>query len=82
MKVVHAFENIEITKRAVEIGLGMALVPRITIAEEIQRGKLKVIELAEGPFERRVEIITRKRAELSLPARKFIDLLITDHRVG
>jgi len=77
VKVVHAFDNIEITKRAVEVGLGLALVPHITVVDEVRYGKLKALELAEGPFERTIGIITRKRAELSLPARKFIDLLIT-----
>jgi DNA-binding transcriptional LysR family regulator len=74
---MHAFENIEITKRAVEIGLGLALVPQISVADEVRSGNLKALELAEGPFERTIGIITRKRAELSLPALKFIDLLIT-----
>ncbi len=77
VKVVHAFDNIEITKRAVEVGLGLALGPHITVVDEVRYGKLKALELAEGPFERTIGIITRKRAELSLPARKFIDLLIT-----
>ena len=77
MKVVHAFDNIEITKRAVEVGLGLALVPQITVADEIQRGRLKALDLAGGPFERPIGILTRKQAELSLPARKFIDLLVT-----
>ena len=76
VKVVHAFENIEITKRAVEVGLGLALVPRITIEDEIQRGKLKALELVEGPFKRSIGILTRKRAELSLPARKLVELLV------
>ncbi len=75
VKVVHAFDNIEITKRAVEIGLGMALVPFVTVADEAKAGRLKVLELTEGTFERPVGILTRKRAELSLPARKLIELL-------
>lgn len=81
VKVVHAFDNIEITKRAVEVGLGLALVPRITIVDELQRGKLKALDLAEGPFERPIGILTRKQAELSLPARKFIDLLLAPLKV-
>ena len=76
VKVMHAFDNIEITKRAVEVGLGLALVPRMTVVDEIQRGKLKALEITEGPFERPIGLLTRKRAEVSLPARKFIDLLI------
>ncbi len=77
VKVVHAFDNIEITKRAVEVGLGLALVPRITVAEEVRRGKLRAIELAEGPFDRPIGLVTRKGAELSVAAKAFIDLLKT-----
>ena len=76
VKVMHAFDNIEITKRAVEVGLGLALVPRITVADEVQRGKLKALELADGPADRSIGLLTRKRAELSVPAQKFIDLLL------
>ena len=76
VKVMHAFDNIEITKRAVEVGLGLALVPRITVVDEVQRGKLKALELADGPADRAIGLLTRKRAELSLPARKFVDLLV------
>lgn len=81
VKVVHAFDNIEITKRAVEVGLGLALVPRITVLDEVRHGKLKALDLAEGPFERPIGLLVRKRAELSLPARKFIDLLVTRSKV-
>lgn len=77
VKIVHAFENIEITKRAVEIGLGLAFVPAITVVEETRHGTLKVLPLAGGPFERAIGIITRKRRNLSLPAQKFIELLTT-----
>ncbi len=75
VKVAHAFDNIEITKRAVEVGLGLALVPSNTVVEEVRTGRLKALELAEGPFERPIGILTRTRAELSVPAQKFIELL-------
>ena len=80
VQVMHAFDNIEITKRAVEVGLGLALVPSITVVHEVHTGRLKALDLAEGPFERPIGMLTRKRAELSLPARKFIDLLVTSFK--
>jgi len=76
VKVAHAFDNIEITKRAVEVGLGLALVPSITVVDEVKAGRLKTLDLMEGPFERPIGLLTRKRAELSLPGRKFLDLLV------
>jgi len=77
VKALHAFDNIEITKRAVEIGLGLALVPHITVVDEVQGGKLKALDLTDGLADRPIGLLTRKRAELSLPARKFIDLLVS-----
>ncbi len=75
VQVMHAFDNIEITKRAVAVGLGLALVPLITVEDDVQRGKLSALRLAGGPFECPIGILTRKRAEISLPARKFIEIL-------
>jgi DNA-binding transcriptional LysR family regulator len=75
VQVMHAFDNIEITKRAVAVGLGLALVPLVTVADDIQRGTLRALNLAGGTFECPIGILTRKRAELSLPARKFIEIL-------
>src|SRR3989338_10066150 len=57
VKVAHAFDNIEITKRAVEVGLGLALVPSITVVDEIRAGKLRSINLTEGPFERPIGLL-------------------------
>lgn len=57
--------------------MGLALVPQITVVDEVRYKKLNALTLADGPFERTIGIITRKRAELSLPAQKFIELLIT-----
>ena len=75
VNVVHAFDNIEITKRAVEIGLGLALVPRVTVDREADTGRLKILDFVEGPFERPLGILTRKHAELSPAAEKFIATL-------
>ncbi|MBI3321072.1 MAG: LysR family transcriptional regulator [Candidatus Omnitrophica bacterium] len=81
VRVVHAFDNIEITKRAVEVNLGLALVPRVAVLDEVRYGKLKALDLSEGPFERPIGLLVRKRAELTLPARKFIDLLVARSKV-
>ena len=76
MRVVHEFDNIEIVKRAVEIGSGVALVPYQTVVGEAKSGTLKTLELAEGPFYRPLGIVTRKGRELSLASRHFIRMLL------
>lgn len=69
------FDNIETIKRAVEIGLGIAIVPRLTVEHETMRGSLKMLEFYEGPFTRPLAIIHKRGRELSLAVRKFVEVL-------
>jgi DNA-binding transcriptional LysR family regulator len=69
------FDNIETIKRAVEIGQGIAMVPRSTVELETVRGSLKMLEFTEGPFTRPLAIIYKRGRELSPAVRKFIDVL-------
>jgi LysR family transcriptional regulator, transcriptional activator of the cysJI operon len=71
------FDNIETIKRAVEIGQGVAIVPRSTVELEISRGSLKLLEFSEGPFTRPLAIIYKRGRELSPALRKFIEVLTT-----
>jgi DNA-binding transcriptional LysR family regulator len=71
------FDNIETIKRAVEIGLGCAIVPRMTIENEVSRGTLKMLEFQEGTFLRPLAIIYKRGRELSPAVRKFIEVLTT-----
>lgn len=72
---VLEFDNIETIKRAVEIGLGCAIVPRLTCENEVQRGTLRLLEFQEGTFLRPLAIIYKRGRELSPAVRKFIDTL-------
>jgi DNA-binding transcriptional LysR family regulator len=69
------FDNIETIKRAAEIGIGCAIVPRLTVESETARGSLKMIGFREGPFTRPLAIIYKRGRELSPAARKFIEVL-------
>jgi len=71
------FDNIETIKRAVEIGQGIAIVPRSTVELETARNTLKMLEFNEGPFTRPLAIIYKRGRELSPAVRKFIDVLTT-----
>ena len=71
------FDNIETIKRAVEIGQGVAIVPRSTVEHEIARGSLKLLEFSEGPFTRPLAIIYKRGRELSPAVHKFIEVLTT-----
>ena len=72
---VMEFDNIETVKRAVEINSGVALVPETTIAQEIQQGSLKKIQIADKECSRPLAIIYRKGRVLTPAVRKFISLL-------
>ena len=72
---VAEFDNIETIKRAVEVGLGCAIVPLPSVADEQARGHLSVVQLAEPEWQRTVGVIHRADRTLSTAARKFIELL-------
>ncbi|MBF6571456.1 MAG: LysR family transcriptional regulator [Candidatus Binataceae bacterium] len=76
---VMEFDNIETIKRAVEIGLGAAIVPRMAVEVEAARGTLKIIEFTEGTFTRPLAIIYKRGRELSPAVHKFIEVLTTAH---
>jgi DNA-binding transcriptional LysR family regulator len=72
---VAEFDNIETIKRAVEAGLGVAVVPQRSIRREQRQGALAAIPLTEAQWTREVGIIYRQNRALSAAARKFIELL-------
>jgi DNA-binding transcriptional LysR family regulator len=72
---VAEFDNIETIKRAVEVGFGLAIVPRPAVLDEQRSGQLSVIALAEPEWVREVGIIYRSDRTLSLAAKKFVQLL-------
>ncbi|MGH9944325.1 MAG: LysR family transcriptional regulator [Pyrinomonadaceae bacterium] len=72
---VAEFDNIETIKRAVEVGFGVAIVPRPSVVEEHQSGQLSVVPLAEPEWERTVGVIYRSDRTLNAAARKFVQLL-------
>ena len=78
---VLEFDNIETIKRAVEIGLGCAIVPRMTVENEVLRGTLRMLEFQEGTFLRPLAIIYKRGRELSPAVRKFIEVLTTSNIV-
>jgi LysR family transcriptional regulator, transcriptional activator of the cysJI operon len=69
------FDNIETIKRAVEVGLGAAIVPRPSVLDEQRSGQLAVIPLAEPEWRRSVGIIYRSDRTLGTAARRFVELL-------
>jgi DNA-binding transcriptional LysR family regulator len=69
------FDNIETIKRAVEVGFGVAIVPRLSVVDEQRSGQLAVVQLAEPEWTRTVGVVHRSDRTLSIAARKFVELL-------
>ena len=69
------FDNIETIKRAVEVGFGLAIVPHPSVMDEEKNKQLAVVQLAEKEWVRPVGVIYRSDRQLSIAAKKFVQLL-------
>ena len=77
----HAALNIQIAlpsldgiKRAVEMGLGVAVLPRRCALAEIARGHLVAVKVPELSSPRAIRIVFRRSGELSRAAAAFLEL--------
>ncbi len=78
----HAPINIQIAlpsldgiKRAVEMGLGVAVLPRRCALTEIARGTLAAVKVPELGPSRAVRLVFRRAGEMSHAAEAFLDVL-------
>lgn len=87
-KVIAAFErhrtplrmevelpSLEAIKRFVERGNGVALVPRLTVERELGSGALVAVGVPELQMERKLRLLSRKRAALSHAAQAFLEVV-------
>jgi DNA-binding transcriptional LysR family regulator len=75
LKVVMTFDNIEAVKRAVEIGSGVAILPRPTLEHELQANTLVAVPFSDQRLVRPLGIVYRRGRRLHPNAEKFIALL-------
>ncbi len=71
---VMQFDNIETLKRAVEIDAGVAIVPKVTVHQELADKTLAAVAL-EGKHVRQLAVIYKKGKVLSPAMKAFIALL-------
>lgn len=76
VRVVHEFDNIETIKRAIEIGSGVALLPKPTVWQEISNGTLAAVDVVDGNLVRPLGIVHKRNKKLTTAVRKFIELLL------
>ena len=77
LRTVMEFDNVETLKGAVEINLGVALLPEKAIKREVQQGQLKKIFIKDKELVRPLAII-RKKGRVTQPALKQFMRLLTD----
>lgn len=66
--------GIEVLKRFVEIGLGIAIVPQVAVAQEVERGQLHAVQITGLPASR-VGWIERRGRVRSAAASAFVQLI-------
>jgi len=75
VRPVMEFDNIETIKRAVEINLGVSILPQTAILQELGSGTIKAINFSNERFIRPTGIIIRKGKFLTQAGRYLIELL-------
>ena len=66
-------DNVETIKRAVEMGLGVTVLPHATVAHEVARGLLVAKPFAEGTFTRPIGLLVRKGKYLDRASQSVLD---------
>jgi len=64
--------TLESIKRAVEEGMGLALIPRLAAEYEVSRGQLVASRVREMRLERELHLVYRNNEELSHAAKAFV----------
>lgn len=75
VEIVMEFDNIETVKRAVEIDMGIAIVPESTITQEIAKQTLAAVKFSDVEFYRPLAAIYKKNKVLSPAMKQFLSIL-------
>lgn len=74
-RYVMELDNVEVMKRVVEIGLGVAILPENAVRPEVRGGTLAAVQVSDEIFLRPLGIIHRTGKHFSPAAAKFIEYL-------
>ncbi|MBQ3387756.1 MAG: LysR family transcriptional regulator [Thermoguttaceae bacterium] len=75
VNIVTEFDNIQTIKEAVEIGMGISIVPYPTVRLDAENGKIAAVPLISPRMTRPIGIIYRHHKVLSETAINFIEML-------
>jgi len=74
MQVAMHLGNIEVIKRFVAIGLGLAIVPRVAVTDEVRAGQVVAVSIHGLPV-REIGLVERIGKRRSAAAIAFLQLL-------
>lgn len=72
MRPSMTIDNIEVVKKAVESGLGISILSRLVVQQEVEAGSLVIVPVRSAVFTREFRIATLKGKYLSPTARAFL----------
>tara|TARA_B100001765_G_C19481398_1_gene329022 strand:- start:476 stop:1366 length:891 start_codon:yes stop_codon:yes gene_type:complete len=73
INIQMSFPSLDGIKRAVEMGLGVALLPRRCALTEISRQQLSVVKVSQLRLPRQIRLVYRRSGEFSRAAAAFLD---------
>jgi DNA-binding transcriptional LysR family regulator len=81
--VVMELDSMEATKRMVEEGLGIALLPRVCLGRELKQGLLTEVVITNAPpVSRQIALIYRKSRKQVRTVQAFLDVLQSIYKLG
>jgi DNA-binding transcriptional LysR family regulator len=75
LNITLELATVETIKRFVQLKIGLAFVPRMCVAEELERGTLASIPVEDLSYVRTLWVTHRREATFSHPAAAFLEIL-------
>ncbi len=75
MNISMELASIETIKKFVSIGMGISIVPKSYVAEEIERGCLRLVKVKDLKLVRELGLIYRKNRYLSRASKAFLEIV-------
>jgi len=75
VEVAMEFDNIETIKQAIEVGVGVSILPAPTVVSDVESGKMVAIPLVSPKLTRPIGVIYKHRKVFSAQTTRFIEML-------
>lgn len=76
LNIVMELGSTQAIKEAVKAGLGIAAISRLAVADEIERGELAVVPLAEGSIRRHFTMLRHREKFQTIAVERFSDFVL------